>query len=1087
MKKLNKNNKLRTTPAFAGHADHPGMTTLSVLLRERGAHGPRITFFFLIAFLLSSTNLMAGTILDEKFESWPPEDWQIVNNGGSYIWTNYYSIHTEPQHTGGDGDCANADSKTPGGSIDSSLITPPIDMSGVKYGVLYFDTSYYAYPGANFAKVDISTNSGIEWINLLHWQNESYNPFGPGTNVAVNISKGAGCSNLLIRFHYYGDYDFDWEIDNVVILTESINPTDFKAKSITKNQINLSWVTNEVGDEVILARNLSDDFGTPADETTYNIGNNIGSSSVIYVGDGIAHSDSNFVSEATEYFYKIWSVNSDTQYSSGVTAKSVSCVGTFPYMEPFETDFGAWRKVGNIDFEWTRQSGGTPSLSTGPTAAFDGDYYIYTDAKGPVYYNKSFLIEADFDFSESLNPELAFFYHMFGSTMGNLYVDVLDETGVWHSNIWEKSGQQQSSSDAPWKGATVELQKFGEQSPVKIRFRGVTGNGYYSDMSVDYITITNRPGNLFFNPKTQTGSGHPGTIVQYDISALNLTETNLDFNLTYTGFGGGAGWNENGPANTGVIIYRNSTNFSINVTIDPNAAADEAHTSIVISVSVDGVFTNSTEIITKCDWHYDIYSENFNAEFYWPFGWSNYFLGQVGEGWYYGIKKHLFLFAPTHDPASGATNWFVSPGIDFDTEANQIYLSFYFMNYSDPYVPMKQKQSVYVSTGSRNPNDGDYFKVDDIDFGPNNTWSYHTFDLSAFHGHSNVYIAIDYTSGNPMIAFDVVEITGNKTGVENAELDSPTSFSIDSYQSTPAVTGSIFIVGSTGTSGPAVQVTAQFGYGFKNTMPFDNNNWKWVDAIYSYSDDTRDYFISDVAVPTVSGEIDYAFRFKNGFSSWVYADTDGSSNGYSKSAAGEMMVNMLPPIGELVKEQTLPTTILGAYASVNNTLYDYTVADDFEFTVDTDINSIRWEAIYWNAGRTGYETGIVVKIYQNSSSGGENLPDSVLYSEFVPGYSCEQIVNAGTSEGENIYKYHVDLATTFEAAENTKYWFSVQMVVPVQNEFWGQLVTPDSVSGVKSAQSDSSSWWLLNDDNGFELYGEEIPEPFLFWILNFGF
>jgi len=1054
---------------------------------------PTAYCLLLTVLLLFSSTIMAATLIDEKFSSWPPAGWQIIDHSGNGAWTNHYAIHdwTSYIHKGdyptNHNDTAAADAKhvndatNPPVLFNTSLITPPLDLSDASYIVLYYDTVFfYSEYCSNYANVAVSTNNGASWVTALNWTGESHQKYGPGTNITVNISVAGGCSNALVRFHYYSSEDYYWEIDNVEIVVGTINPTDFDAKGVAENQIDLSWMTNEVGDEIIIARNISDSFGTPADGTVYNVSDNIGSSFVIYKGDEIGHSDSNLISEATEYFYKIWSVNSSTQYSEGVTAKAVSCVGTFPYMESFETDYGVWHNIEDCEHDWTRRSGTTPTFNTGPDGGANGSaYYIYTEASPPGSPDKTFLIEASFDFSESLNPELEFFYHMYGEEMGSLHIDVLDDSGAWHTNLWEKIGEQQTSSSAPWKSAIVDLQKFGEQSPLKVRFRGITAGLYYGDMAVDYITITNRPNNLFFTPKASNSSGHPGTTVQYNITALNLTTTNLDFNLTYSGFGGGTGWNETGPANTGLLIFRDSTNFTLNVTIDPNAAAEEAHTSVITSVSVDGVFTNSTEIITKCDWHYEIYSESFNVEKYhtngWPNGWTNYFLGQTNNlGWFHGIERYLMLWAPAHDPAYGATNWFVSPAIDFSSGFDQIYLSFFFLHYSDPYVPMDHKQSVYVSSGSRNPNDGDYVKAADIDYGGNASWLYNLFDLSAFHGHSNVYIAIDYTSGNPMIAFDVVNIEGNKTGVKNAKLDSPTSFSLDAYQTAPAVTGSIYIAGSTGTSGPAAQVTAQFGYGLKNTVPFDNINWKWVDAVYSHSDDTHDYYVCGTAFPTVSGEMDCAFRFKNGFSSWIYADTNGSSNGYSKAAAGEMTVNMLPPIGELVKEQTMPKYIINAYTSVDNTLYDYAFADDFQFSSDTDINSIRWNAIYWGTGRTGYETGIVVKIYQNNPSGG-GLPGAELYSEFIPGYSCEQVVKKDATYDININKYHIDLTTTFEAAANTKYWFSVQMQVPVQNESWGQIITSDPVSGQYGAQSDHGVWSLKDSDFGFALYGTQSP------------
>jgi len=1045
-------------------------------------------WLLLTILLFATTTSFAAIILDEGFSSWPPANWQIVDHTGSGFWTNHFAIHSFTSYIhkndppGVDNDTAAADAKHTNDYIDppivfdTSLITPPLDLSGIEYVVLNYDTVfYYSAFCSNYANVAVSTNSGASWISAFNWTGESHQKYGPGTNVAVNISAAAGCSNALVRFHYYSAEDYYWEIDNVVIAAGTVNPTVFKAKGVAENQIDLSWMTNEVGDKVIIARNLSGSFGTPTDGTVYNNGDNIGSASVIYKGTDISHNDSDFILEGTEYFYKIWSVNSLTQYSQGVTAKAVSCIGSFPYMESFEADFGAWRGVENNDYNWTRQSGPTPTVSTGPMNAFDGNYYIYTDIKGPLYYDKPFLIETSFDFSNSINPEMEFFYHMYGSAIGTLQVDVLDETGAWHNAIWIKSGEQQTSSEAPWKSAIIDLQGFGEQSPVKVRFKGVSGNDYYGDMAVDYITVTNRPNNLFFTPKAPGVSGHPGDTVQYNVTVINLTTTNLDFNLSYSGFGGGGGWNESGPANTGFLNFRENTNFTLNVTVDPNAIAEEAHTSVITSVSLDGVYTNSTEIITKCNWHYEIYSENFNEEFYWPFGWTNYSLGQVGEKWFYGIDKYTLLFAPTHDPTSGATNWFVSPAIDFNSGFDQIYLSFYFLFYSNPYVPMNHKQSVYVSTGSRNPNDGDYVKVSDIDYGANGSWCYNQMDLSAFHSYSNVYLAFDYTSGNPMIAFDVVNIEGNKTSVKNSKINSPVSFSIEAYQNIPAVTGAIYIAGSTGSAGPDSQVVAQFGYGLKDTNPFDNK-WKWSDAVYSSSDADYDYYVSETNIITISGDIDYAFRFKNGESVWVYADVDGSSNGYVKSDAGKMTVNMIAPKGELIKEQALPTYIVNAYNSVNDGVDDIRFADDFIFQSDAEINSIRWDGIYWGVGRTYYETGFIVKVYaDNSAGGGTNLPGAELYSEFAQGYLCEQLVNFDTGFGMNFYKYHLNLASTFHAAANTKYWFSVQLAVPVANERWGELITTDSTYGNQGAYYSSGIWSLRNNDFGFEFYGKQDP------------
>ena len=59
--------------------------------------------------------------------------------------------------------------------------------------------------------------------------------------------------------------------------------------------------------------------------------------------------------------------------SSGTPAIPVTCsstVSSFPYAESFESGTGAWSQGSGDDFDWSRNSGGTPSSGTGPSAGF---------------------------------------------------------------------------------------------------------------------------------------------------------------------------------------------------------------------------------------------------------------------------------------------------------------------------------------------------------------------------------------------------------------------------------------------------------------------------------------------------------------------------------------------------------------------------------------------------------------------------------------------------------------------------------------------------------------------------------------------
>ncbi len=53
-------------------------------------------------------------------------------------------------------------------------------------------------------------------------------------------------------------------------------------------------------------------------------------------------------------------------------------ISTFPYNEGFETGTGGWTQDGGDNFDWTRDSAGTPSSNTGPHTGNASTWYMYT-------------------------------------------------------------------------------------------------------------------------------------------------------------------------------------------------------------------------------------------------------------------------------------------------------------------------------------------------------------------------------------------------------------------------------------------------------------------------------------------------------------------------------------------------------------------------------------------------------------------------------------------------------------------------------------------------------------------------------------
>lgn len=165
----------------------------------------------------------------------------------------------------------------------------------------------------------------------------------------------------------------------------------------------------------------------------------------------------------------------------------ISPVSNFPYCESFETDIGYWQQPVDDDFDWTRNSGGTYSNGTGPSSAYDGSFYMYTESSNPrVDGDEAFFI-LECDFSLLNNPELSFYYHMYGNGMGTLHIDVFDST--WQNDVWSLSGDQTNN----WFQAVVDMSAYSNKPYIVIRFRGEVGNGvgntYRSDMAIDLVCV----------------------------------------------------------------------------------------------------------------------------------------------------------------------------------------------------------------------------------------------------------------------------------------------------------------------------------------------------------------------------------------------------------------------------------------------------------------------------------------------------------------------------------------------------------------------------------------------------------------------
>lgn len=220
------------------------------------------------------------------------------------------------------------------------------------------------------------------------------------------------------------------------------------------------------------------------------------------------------VSGAGSHYFETWTNypgDGNTWNDSAqatVTARNTPVV-QLPYSENFETFplcsidpnceadnctvVNGWYNKQNLvedDIDWRTDDNGTFSQDTGPSADYNpgsvNGNYLYIEPSGNPYCSnrRAELISPCVDLTLANNAILTFAYHMYGAQMGTLHIDVKDSTGWTNDVIPSVSGDQGNQ----WNVGTVNLSPFLGQI-INVRFRGVTGSTFRSDLAIDDVKI----------------------------------------------------------------------------------------------------------------------------------------------------------------------------------------------------------------------------------------------------------------------------------------------------------------------------------------------------------------------------------------------------------------------------------------------------------------------------------------------------------------------------------------------------------------------------------------------------------------------
>ncbi|MBT3209181.1 MAG: T9SS type A sorting domain-containing protein [Bacteroidetes bacterium] len=369
-----------------------------------------------------------------------------------------------------------------------------------------------------------ATNPALKYFYALGYQyNNNYNNFwvfindGSGTWTELFATQTAGAATphterieglasyignvVTIRFYHFNKYATNYLYLDDISVAENVQPPScanltFPADAAVGLDLNegLTWSSAAGADGYYLF------LGT--DNPPTNVSNGIDVGSVTsYMPTGLAY--------ATTYYWSIVSYNTNGSATGcstySFTTMNDPTISTFPYLADFEGESAAqyggmltngWTLEGTVNPKWeTEDATGANenSSSTGPfydhtNYGVSGGIYVFLETSGGVLGDAGHMISPPINLSALTNPYLTFYYHMYGIDMGELHIDI-DAGSGWVLDVAPAIiGQQHTAGGDAWSEYGVSLSTYANMT-VKLRFRGLRGNGYTSDMSLDNISI----------------------------------------------------------------------------------------------------------------------------------------------------------------------------------------------------------------------------------------------------------------------------------------------------------------------------------------------------------------------------------------------------------------------------------------------------------------------------------------------------------------------------------------------------------------------------------------------------------------------
>ena len=140
--------------------------------------------------------------------------------------------------------------------------------------------------------------------------------------------------------------------------------------------------------------------------------------------------------------------------------------------------FAGWSQA--HDHNWLRHIGGTPTSSTGPSSAAQGNFYGYLETSPGFANNSGDIAILESPLLPAGAQSFSFSYHMFGDNIGSLSVIALA------NNRWRVLFFKATNQGNRWFNRTINL----DPATTRIRIIGAARGGSRGDMAIDDVSVS---------------------------------------------------------------------------------------------------------------------------------------------------------------------------------------------------------------------------------------------------------------------------------------------------------------------------------------------------------------------------------------------------------------------------------------------------------------------------------------------------------------------------------------------------------------------------------------------------------------------